>query len=442
MFQAAGRKNLAQFGSLICAMLLSACSIDGQSTTDLIVTEAAIPEATVAVAVQPAATPAPQTTAEVPQELNIWWPENLAPLDNETAAEILSEQLSAFQRENSSIVVDFRLKQVGDVGGILSTLRTAAVVAPGALPDITLLQRNDLLVAVQNNLIYPLDSTLFPAVLEDLPPIGVTLGSVNNGLYGLAYILTVQHVIYPASPATPLNGEFESLLANDLSFVFPAARPNGLNDVFLAQYLAAGGQWDDFSQNTINATALFDTLAFYEQASAAELVSPAVLEYTGFQSYQEQLANPTVPTIALIPSAYYLQMSNQRDNPLRFGVIPTRTGQPITVVDGWLWVLTTADAERQAQAIRFLNWILNAGRQGQYTRAIHMLPSQRTALRQMSDSEYAAFIGEILNYAVPTLTESESGTAARVIQSALEEVIDGTRSAEEATQDVLLQLES
>jgi hypothetical protein len=71
-----------------------------------------------------------------------------------------------------------------------------------------------------------------------------------------------------------------------------------------------------------------------------------------------------------------------------------------------------------------------------------MLPSQRTAIRQMSDADYATFISDLIANGTLPLTESESGATARVMQNALEEVILGTRTAEEATQDVLLQLDN
>src|SRR5687768_16679405 len=50
-------------------------------------------------------TPTLQPSPEGPLGLVVWWPEPLAPLDNETAAEVLSEQLTAFQRDNADLSV-------------------------------------------------------------------------------------------------------------------------------------------------------------------------------------------------------------------------------------------------------------------------------------------------------------------------------------------------
>ena len=127
---------------------------------------------------------------------------------------------------------------------------------------------------------------------------------------------------------------------------------------------------------------------------------------------------------------------------LNFTPIPTASGQPATVLDGWMWVLTSADSEQQALALRFLNWMMDIDRQGGYDSAISMLPSQRTALRQWESAEYSAFVDSLINNATLPLSDSAGGTAARVIQSALASVISGQRSAEQATQDVITQLAS
>lgn len=427
--------------------LLTGCAVaSGEQTTTVTTLPAVTPAVTaeVAATVEVETAPAtPEPTPAGPRELVIWWPEPLAPLDNEVAAEILSEQLSAFQREtNEEIAVEFRLKRVGSVGGIMPTLRTASAVAPGALPDLTLMQRNDLLIAVQNGLIHPLDPAQFPAILEDLSDVGVALGTAGGTLYGLPYTLTVSHMVYaPVDDNRIESWRFADLLADETPFRFPAARTNSISDMLLLQYIAAGGSLLDIAENNINAAALFDTFAFYDQAVATGMIDPLVLEYTTPFDYFDDWLTNTPQTPALLTSTMYLSLADTGAT-FTVGPIPSSSGEAMGVVDGWMWVLTTPDAERQARALRVLNWMLNAGRQSRYTRAIHMLPSQRTALRQLSDSSYATFIDTILDESILSLSESESGSTVRVIQTAFEDVIAGVRSADEATQDVLLQLEN
>ena len=85
-----------------------------------------------------------------------------------------------------------RRKRTSGLGGILPTLRTAGPVAPGALPDLTLMRRADMLTAATEGLIVPLD-TWIPTDLvdDDLLPGTRALGEIDGVLYGVPYALNI-----------------------------------------------------------------------------------------------------------------------------------------------------------------------------------------------------------------------------------------------------------
>lgn len=417
--------------------LMAACATQAAQPTALPATEniETLPPATATPTSAPAATVEP--TAAASTTLNIWWPEPLAPIDNQDAADLLSEQISAFQAANRDVLVEFRLKKAQDVGGIMSTLRAANLVAPGAMPDLTLLRRSDMLSAVQAGLIVPIDERAEAAILDNMHPMVSALGRVNDRLYGLPYNVDVQHIAYQSGMDVPERWSFADVLEKRMTFVFPAGRANSLSDVFLAQYRDATATRESDSL-IVDADPLRTLFQFYEQAVANKLVDPIVLEYILPDDYRGGLVQGSIPA-GVVTSTLYLKMLADGAS-LDFAPIPTQSGQPTTVVDGWMWVLTSSDAEEQALALRFLNWMLDINRQGRYNQAISMLPSQRTALRQWEDTGYATFVDALLNNATLPLSDTAGGTAARVIQSALASVISGQRTAEQAAQDVVTQL--
>lgn len=428
------RLRIVALMSVLMALLM-ACTTPRAQPTEVLETETLVPPT------PPVATSAPALTAEPslpgPLSLKIWWPEPLAPINNQDAADLLSEQISAFQTANPDITVEFRLKRAQDVGGIMSTLRTASLVAPGALPDLTLMRRSDLLTAVQSGLIMPMDERASAAVLNNLHPMVGALGQVSDRVYGLAYSIEVQHIAYQTGLYTLDRWSFANVLEQQAHFVFPAGRANSLSDVFLAQYRSATAT-PDGEGLAVDADQLQRVFQFYEDAVDAGVIDPIVLEYIMLDDYQAGLVDGTIPA-GVVTSTLFLQMV-EAGATLDFASIPTESGQPTTVIDGWMWVLTSADSEQQALALRFLNWMLEVDRQGSYNRAIHMLPSQRAALRQWEDPTYATFLDMLLNNATLPLTESTSSVSSRVIQSALASVISGQRSASEAAQDVIAQL--
>ncbi|MEO8397931.1 MAG: extracellular solute-binding protein [Chloroflexota bacterium] len=417
--------------------ILAACAPQAVQPTQIASTE------TIGTPTFPAPTSAVPATVEVTEPvsltLNIWWPEPLAPIDNQDAADLLSEQISAFQAANRDVLVDFRLKKAQDVGGVMSTLKAASLVAPRALPDLTLLRRSDMLSAAQAGLIMPLDERSEAAILDNFQPMVNALGRMNDRLYGLPYNIEVQHMAYQTDLVPPDRWSFSSVLTDKIAFVFPAGRANSLSDVFLAQYRDATGTRES-SAISIDADELRGLFEFYEQAVEDKLIDPIVLEYIIPDDYRGGLATGEIPA-GIVTSTLYLKMIAGGAK-LDYAPFPTESGQPATLIDGWMWVLTSADSEQQAIAMRFLNWMLDVDRQGRYNQAISMLPSQRTALRQWEESGYANFIDTLLNNASLPLLDSTGSATARVIQSALASVISGQRTAEQATQDVINQLQS
>jgi ABC-type glycerol-3-phosphate transport system substrate-binding protein len=163
-----------------------------------------------------------------------------------------------------------------------------------------------------------------------------------------------------------------------------------------------------------------------------------VLDYSAPTNYTRDLAAGAIST-AVVTSSQYLDMLADGQE-LDYGLIPTLTGQPATVLNGWMWVLTTPDVDRQTLAVAFIEWMLGGERQSEYNQAIHMLPSQRATLRRLDDAAYAQFVGRLLENATLPLTESQAGSAARGLQNALTAVLLGARTAEEATQEMVEQL--
>jgi ABC-type glycerol-3-phosphate transport system substrate-binding protein len=383
------------------------------------------------------ATPTLQAIDTTQRRLLIWMPEPLNPVGDDATSVMFERQLSEFEAANSNIEVEWRLKRVEEVGGIMATLRTASAVAPGALPDLTLVRREDLLEAVQLGLIQPLEGRASSAILGDLYPAALRLGQVDGQLYGLPYMLETQHLVY-RPPLSLAGWSFGAVLARDVPFVFPAGRANGVNDVFLIQYLAALPD-DEAAQVLngelpVNEDALHTVFSFYEQAIEKSIVTPSVLDFSTPIDYAAYLGEGTV----LVNSTTYLTVSALGED-LQFAPIPTASGGDVTMLDGWMWVMTTTNAERQTMALQFISWMMDAQRHGDYSTTVHMVPSQRSTLRRWDDANYADFIDEMLNNAYLPLSET-TATSARVMQNALGSVLLGQSTADEATQDVLAQL--
>lgn len=385
----------------------------------------------------------PPSNTENQPTLTVWLP---APLIADTESEAFKQLLShttQFSLEND-IRVEYRIKAVGQMGGIMSTIRSGSVVAPGALPDVTLIRRVDLISAQTPTVLQSLETLFSSALLNDFDN-SLVLGQIVQDesleLYGLPYFLDIQHAVLNQSlDELSTNLTFEDVLNSADSLLIAAGRSNGLNQIFYLQYLAAGGVPPRNGIMMINQNALRTVLEFYETAVEQDLITPTVLDYNSPSAYRTDFMNSRARVdVGIFSSSEYFSML-QQDSSLIVTSIPTANGEPITTLDGWVWVMVTPEPSQQDLAVRYLNWMMQPDFHSALSRELNRLPAQQSAIVDSLPSEVdPLFIDSLLSHAVLPLPESEGGTIPRAMQDALASVINGEASAEEATLTVIEQ---
>jgi ABC-type glycerol-3-phosphate transport system substrate-binding protein len=379
------------------------------------------------------------TPTPAPEIVRVWWPDELYPQNDELALETLQAQWDGFAQAYPMLTLEVRRKRSSGLGGILSTLRTAEPVAPGALPDLTLMRRGDMITAANEGLIVPLDDWL-PDDLADnnLLPGVRSLGEINGVLYGVPYALNVVHAAYrPAALAVPPTS-FEEVLATRTPYLFPAgAIP--ISWTLLLQYRAAGGRLvDETGTAILDAQPLLDVLEFYAQGVQAGLFGPALLQYVRYEDYWNQFVAAASNLVA-VDTFTFLGRRDSVPN-ARPVSIPTPDGTPITALDGWMWVVTTQNPERYQRVSAFLAWMMRVGQQSLFTEALGMLPSQTRALRLWDDREYAEFAQDLLATAILVPEAQRNNNASLALQEALVAVLEGT-APDAAADDALARFE-
>lgn len=382
------------------------------------------------------ATPEATEEAAPPQVLTIWWPDALVSPDNEDALDTLLDQTEDFATTQENTEVVLRLKRVGTIGGIMPTLRTASIVAPNALPTLTLVRRQDLISLVRSGTVQSLENAIPSSIISDL---GTTLplGQVNGELYGIPYMLAFQHLVYRPQPGVDYQGwSYTDLLAREQGFVFPASQATGVSDVLLLQYLAAGGTLNRDGELLLDEEALVTTLSFYEAASDAALVTGFTLNYPAQEEYRANFLNGEINT-AVFDSHEYLSMV-QDEPELQIAPIPTPTGEQAAILNGWMWVMIAPDREQRQLALDYIRWMMEPARQTELASEALMLPSQLSALEESSVSEVELdpYIG-FLESPFISPAQAEVGSLGQLLQEATASVITLERTTEEATEYVL-----
>jgi ABC-type glycerol-3-phosphate transport system substrate-binding protein len=384
------------------------------------------------------ASPSPTATEEPPLLLRIWWPDSLALSSENSLNPLLVEQSRAFEESQNNLSVEHRIKAVGTVGGIMSTLRNASNVAPNALPSLTLLRRQDLLVAKREGLLQSLEGGIPSAIQGDLSGV-LTLGQVNGELFGLPYLLDLQHLVYrPQEGVDYSDWSYEAVLERAQPFIFAAGRTSGINDVFLLQYLASGGSLNEDGSLSLNPAALENNLAFYESALELGIVDVLSLNHSSPSSYLADFQNGLYD-MAVLSSSNYLQVHAQEPS-LTIAPIPTETGSQTSILNGWLWVLVADDARERMAALDYIAWMMDSNRQAAFAEASFNLPSRQSAMNLglAGDAPLDPFL-LLLEAPILPLSDAEAGTLGSAMQTALNAVLHDESTAEDAAQAVISQ---
>ncbi len=110
---------------------------------------------------------------------------------------------------------------------------------PELLPDLVLIDVDELGVAVQAELVRPLDDLLPADLVADLYPFARKAGTVDGRLYALQFQADLDHLVYNTGRMTVPPSSWPGVLSNPGPYIFPAGGQAGLvNDDFLIQYLA------------------------------------------------------------------------------------------------------------------------------------------------------------------------------------------------------------
>ncbi len=389
-------------------------------------------------AAQPPLTSTPSPTATPPPTISLWFPALLSYEAELHTATLFSELMDDYSR-HSGHAINLRLRRADGLGGIFEMLSSTARVAPSALPDMVLLRARDLPRAAAARLIYPLEDTALRE--EAFFTTGLALGHFEGAQYGIPYLLEMQHTVYRGEGAPPTS--LNTLISRQLPYLFTAKVSKGANSTLLSHYVTLGGRLSDQNGDPLlDYEPLLTVMTLYAEAHAAGSLPDDVLDYAESAQYW----SPFVAgknALVQVDSTFFLRqraLANSNDaETWQVAALPRISNEtpPLSIVDGWLWVFTTDNAERQNRALTLLRWLKDAPRFAKFSQQAGMLPSQRAALAAWDDSAYATFAATVLDRALVPLAETVNLTAAEALQENFARILNGEADGENAANTAL-----
>jgi len=433
------QRNVSRI-ALLLVLLLPACDlINGGAIMQTAATttpEAATPTATSAQVTADPVVPAPVIT-ETSRTLTIWMPPEIA-LRNEAGAAILNDQLLAFAAAHPDLDVKLEYKSASGQGSVLNYLRTGRNVAPDVLPDLIAIPTDQLAIAASEELVYPLNDLIDPALVDDLYPAAQALVHSGEQIIGYPFALTsLPHLAYDRNTITttiPLNWN-ELIADSNNRFIFPAAGREGAI-LALEFYLAAGGTLvDDAGQATLQLEPFVTAL---EQLSQGRNTGFILLQSSNMSTLEETWQAFEAGSASLVEttSSQFLQ-ENPDESAVAVAPVSGLNGPLTPLVNGWAWAISTPESTQRALAAELLSELASSANLGDWSHQSYVLPARREAFMAWPpDEPYTGFVQQELERAQPNPISGNSNIMTTV-GDAVFDVVSLAKSPQVAAEEAV-----
>jgi ABC-type glycerol-3-phosphate transport system substrate-binding protein len=383
--------------------------------------------------VTPAATPVSAIT------LTVWTTEAFSPTQVLTSGQVLAQRVADFEAANSDVRVEFVLKKPYGKGGILDYLLTTALAVPDLLPDLAILDVEELGAAVQAGVVQPVDDLLPRDLVDDLYPFAREAATFEGQLMGVQFQADLDHLVYDSGRLTVPPRSWPGVLSSSATYVFPAGGRSGLvNDSFLVQYLAVrpwpsdGGSDEPF----LEADSLTAVLEFYHDGMTRGVFPAEILDH---RTTEDCLSTYRMGEASLAQVSAHNYLVEQEELPrAAVAPIPAIRGAANPLSRGWVLVLVSTEPGRQDLAVELMTGLVAPETNAAWNRAVNYLPTRQSAIGSLDQADsYVRFIDQQLQAARPRPRVANYAQVAALLQAAVEDAITGAATPEEAADRVI-----
>lgn len=348
-------------------------------------------------ATPPPNVPTPQSANGHPtDQLIVWLPTFTGITTEGNAGAILTNAFHQFEQRNPGIRLDVQGKADTGASSLFNFLRSAQQVAPSILPDVVLLNTQQLWQIADLGMVNGLHDDELPSEANFY---GVANDSVTyrSQIIGIPYALDVTHLVYDSEFNATAPKTWQELFDTEKSLILPASEI-GTTNATLLNYIGAGGAlMADGGISSPDAIANYFT--FISQARQNSIIQPQLLDIPGYNATWRAFSSSRNDFALAQVNQFFPNTTSGR--PTNYAAIPTNNGQIVTVADGWAFAILTDDTQRRVLALTLINELLDPQVQGAWSQAVARLPSQPTALAQWSPMNgYRTFIESLLGVAI------------------------------------------
>ena len=373
-------------------------------------------------------TPA-STTPESASILTIWFPPEMDPKSDSPAAKLLLDKLEDFAKENN-MQLQTRPKAAKGSGGLLDSLAAAKAAAPDALPDLVILDQDDLALAASKGYLSPLPIEVFLGDEKDWFEAARAMTNFEGQTYGAP--ISLDPYIFGMTGVSSINNGGWSGLRTSLGKVaFAADDPRG---IFLMNiYIAEGGNvQDSLKHPVLDQEPLARTMLYLHQAYLDRHISTISVQAQTEAQILDALLNGNTD-IGFIKLSQLLKNNQEKTNAVALRIsLPGKT-----LAQGRFWAITTSNPAKLSKIQALILAVSSPEFMGGYTKALGVLPARPSALESWSDLSTEVPWTRIGELSLPMPEESIINRLGPILRKATLDDLTETGNPEEITSRTL-----
>ena len=364
--------------------------------------------------------------------ITVWVQPQFDPDDGSPASIQLQKQIQSFIEDNPGVRVNFRLKASEGSNSTLNALSVTAQAAPGALPTIVLLSRQDMDIAAAQGLIRPIESYSSALENNDWYPFANKMGKYHNEVFGLPFAADVM-VLARRDSRLPVQYLPLIDVPRNLGVIgFAAGNPQPIVPYIWLQS-AGWPLMDNLDKPIIEEEALIQLFSSIEANRRAGKLSSGILEYQSERAAWDAFLAGDLPNVIT-------RYSNIRSESREFSFyhIPGLGQSPYTYAYGWVWCLVQKDSTDIDLNVRFMQHMVMPDFLADWTGESTYSPVRPSSLQKMETD--TNMLDQILLSADIVPPRSVRFLSDSFISSALNGLLTGTTTAQDAARNVIEQV--
>ena len=386
--------HIFYLGVTVIAFISTGCDFipinadSGASLADTLPTPVDTPD--MQLTLEPVETPSATENPEI--NLVVWVLPEIELGSESAEATIFQTQLDQFVEGRPNLNLRTEMKTPIGQGGMVSYVQSGRSVAPGILPDVMLIPSYLVEEFINLEAAFPLEEFVSQEAAEDFFPAAQEIGRVDSTWYAYPYIGTgLDQAIYSTEQiTTSIPISWDGIIDNELDVIIPAASRVGAQ--FLMQlYIAFDGQFmNEEGEIILEREPLTSALELIQEGREAgsilDISADITSETEGMERFDNGLGDILITSINRLDDA---PVSSDR---FGYSPVPGPDQSLPATIEGWVWVISSADPSKQALAGELILWMANSENVGSWSQQSGYLPLRRSAFESWPETPYNTFL--------------------------------------------------